>query len=259
MQGIIANRNNYGSQRPKSAIEYLIIHYTANKGDTAVNNCRYYQRNLKAEGKNVASAHYFIDDEGVVQSVYDNYVAYSVGGSKWNNDGGRLYGKAKNYNSLSFELCGDKTGKASQKTIENALKLVRSKMKEYNIPKERVIRHYDVTGKPCPLYWVDEMPWREEFWNRLDEPTYKSGKYKLQADSYLRSYPLAVSAFRVKYDDLSVLLKAKCQKDSNGYAVFLKNKTFKLLYEVKDNSNNIWGRLSSGYYLPLKYNGKERI
>ena len=42
-------------------------------------------------------------------------------------------------------------------------------MTKYSIPKENVIRHFDVTGKLCPAYWVDDVKWKKEFWNRLGE------------------------------------------------------------------------------------------
>ena len=42
---------------------------------------------------------------------------------------------------------------------------------KYNIPPERVIRHYDVTGKKCPAYWVDDAAWKAEFWNQIAMPT----------------------------------------------------------------------------------------
>ena len=44
----------------------------------------------------------------------------------------------------------------------------KSLMKKYNIPKENIIRHFDVTGKLCPAYWVDDAKWKSEFWNKLN-------------------------------------------------------------------------------------------
>ena len=36
-------------------------------------------------------------------------------------------------------------------------------MRQYNIPLENVIRHYDVTGKECPRYYVENP----EAWERF--------------------------------------------------------------------------------------------
>lgn len=151
----IANRKNYGSQRSTSQIKYIILHYTANDGDTDENNGIYFKRNIVE-----ASAHYFVDSDSVTQSVPDDYVAWSVGGAKYasceQTGGGSFYGLACNTNSISIELCDDVRNGViypSEKTIENALELTKSLMKKYNVPASRVIRHFDVNGKICPAYW----------------------------------------------------------------------------------------------------------
>jgi len=162
---IRSNPKNYGGSRSTGNIKYIVIHYTANDGDKAVNNGNYFKNNVVK-----ASAHYFVDDTTIVQSVPDNYVAYSVGGSKYRNGGGRLYRVANNSNTLSIELCDTvKNGQvmASTATINRALNLVRQKMKQYGISKSNVIRHYDVNGKPCPQYWVNDSRWKSEFWNKI--------------------------------------------------------------------------------------------
>ena len=40
-------------------------------------------------------------------------------------------------------------------------------MKKYNIDKAHVVRHFDVTGKACPAYWVDDKKWKKEFLDKL--------------------------------------------------------------------------------------------
>ena len=168
-----ANKNNYGAKRSTSNIKYIVIHYTANDGDTDEANANYFaSRIIKA------SAHYFVDDNSVTQSVPDNYVAWSVGGSKYSNckttGGGKYYTKCTNSNSISIELCDTKKdGKIypTKKTIDNAIELTRKLMKQYNIPSTNVIRHFDVTGKTCPAYWCGTSEknqlWKTEFHNKL--------------------------------------------------------------------------------------------
>ena len=73
-----ANRNNYGLSRNVKNIKYIVIHYTANDGDSDESNGNYFATRIIK-----ASAHYFVDDDSITQSVPDNYVAYSVGGSKY--------------------------------------------------------------------------------------------------------------------------------------------------------------------------------
>ena len=97
---ILANRINYGSKRDTKNIKWLPIHYTANDGDSAKGNGNYFKNN-----KPKASAHYFVDDDVIVNSVPDEYIAYAVGGKKYNNNGGKYYGVCTNANSISIELC----------------------------------------------------------------------------------------------------------------------------------------------------------
>lgn len=165
----LANKKNYGNKRNTSSIKYIVIHFTANDGDTDENNGKYFHNNVVK-----TSAHYFVDSDSVTQSVPDNYVAYSVGGTKYNNGGGKHYGKCTNSNSLSIELCDDVKNKKiypSTKTIANAIELTKTLMKKYGIKADHVIRHYDVTGKSCPAYWCGtsdkDKKWKTEFHNKL--------------------------------------------------------------------------------------------
>jgi len=108
-----------------------------------------------------------VDDAEVYRSVPDLTVAWAVGGSKWadceRTGGGRLYGVVTNTNSISIEMCDtrkDGVYGASEETLENAAALARILMDKYNIPLENVVRHFDVTGKHCPAYMMDEGAWK---------------------------------------------------------------------------------------------------
>lgn len=158
----LAHPSNYGGARDRSSIRFLVVHATGNDGDKAANNAKYFQ----TANRN-ASAHYFVDSNNVYQSVCDLSIAWSVGGAKYANcketGGGAFYGKCTNANSISIELCDDiKDGKvsANSKTLNNAAILCSELMSKYNIPIERVIRHFDVTGKNCPAYFVDSKAWQ---------------------------------------------------------------------------------------------------
>lgn len=155
----LSSKNNYGAVRHISSIKYIVIHYTANDGDSDENNGKYFANNSVN-----ASAHYFVDSDSITQTVPDNYIAWHCGGSKYKDTA------CRNANSIGIEICDDvKNGfiYPSEKTIENTLKLTKALMKKYNIPLSNVIRHYDVTGKYCPMYWVNDDKWKNEFWNKL--------------------------------------------------------------------------------------------
>lgn len=164
-----ANSKNYGGTRSTSAIDYIVIHMTANDGDTDEANSNYFANNVVK-----ASAHLFVDDDSITQSVPYTRVAYSVGGSKVSDykstGGAKLYGVAKNANTINIELCDtvrDGVVYPSAKTIANTIDLVKMLMQKYNIPIDHVIRHFDVNGKHCPAYWMDDIRWNNEFLNLL--------------------------------------------------------------------------------------------
>lgn len=143
----IANKQNYGGVRALNTIKYLVYHYTGNDGDTDEGNGKHFHNHIVK-----ASAHYFVDDDSVTQSVPDNYIAYSVGG-KCQSSHHPLYKVCTNSNSISIEMCDcNKNGvvEITDKTLENAIELGEVLMKKYNISIDRVIRHYDVNGKACP-------------------------------------------------------------------------------------------------------------
>ena len=73
---ILCHKSNYTEGRSSSSVEYIVIHYTANNGDTARNNCVYFSGASRG-----ASAHYFVGDDGVYQSVMDEDTAWHCGGT----------------------------------------------------------------------------------------------------------------------------------------------------------------------------------
>lgn len=160
-QMIPAHRANYGGRR-QAEIAYIVMHYTANDGDSGLSNARYFQRKLTPP----VSAHYFVDDWGVTQTVPDEYVAYHCGAAAYRHP------KCRNVNSIGVELCDtrrDGTVGPTEQTLENAAELVRELMERYDVPPERVIRHFDVTGKNCPAYWVREPEGFAAFKKRVTE------------------------------------------------------------------------------------------
>lgn len=158
MHALTAAKGNMGALRNESAIKFLVIHYTGNVGDTAAANAKYFAGTVVQ-----ASAHYFVDDSEVWQSVPDDVIAWAVGGHKYQNSaGGSMYEIVNNSNSLSIEICGTGTGTSpSAATIENAVTLARAMMARYNIDVAHVVRHYDVTGKACPAWAVDGTVWAD--------------------------------------------------------------------------------------------------
>lgn len=148
---IACHRANHGGPRTQK-VAYIVIHYTAGDGDTAENNGLYFQR--EAVG---ASAHWFVDAHTAVLSVPETHVAWHCGGTVYHHP------HCRNGNSIGVELCSrkrpDGTYYFAEGTVENAALLVRELMERYGIPPERVLRHYDVTGKNCPAPMVEAGQW----------------------------------------------------------------------------------------------------
>jgi len=126
--------------RSGNAIKYIVLHYTGNQTDTAKNNANYF-----ATGNRGASAHYFVDETSIYQSVEDSAAAWHVGK---NYGSGNLFGKCTNKNSIGIEMCS-KNGAITSKTITQAVELTRYLMAMYAIPIDNVVRHYDVCSKKC--------------------------------------------------------------------------------------------------------------
>lgn len=141
--------------RPALALEQvngIVIHYTANPGTTAIQNRSYFE-NLAETHETKASSHFVIGLEGeIVQCIPCNEISYA------SND--------RNFDTISIECCiEDETGKFNGNTYNSLIKLTTWLMGRYDLSSEDVIRHYDVTGKNCPKYYVEH----EEAWDTFKD------------------------------------------------------------------------------------------
>ncbi|MDO4329977.1 MAG: peptidoglycan recognition family protein [Lachnospiraceae bacterium] len=130
----------------------IVIHYVANPGSTAEQNRNYFDglADQSGPGATSASAHFVIGLDGeIIQCIPISEIAYAS-----NN---------RNSDSIAIECCHpDETGKFTEATYESLVKLTAWLCDETGISRKRVIRHYDITGKACPKYFVDhEDAWKE--------------------------------------------------------------------------------------------------
>lgn len=164
MKKILANRNSYDptKKRKHKEINYIVIHYTGNKNDTALNNCNYF----KNQQERKVGAHFFIDNKEVIKSVPMNRIAWSVGGFYSNKDGsGTYYKKCTNYNSISIEVCNFMTDTLDINTMLNIRKCVKY-IRKYCKNAKIILRHWDVNGKQCPYYVIGK---NNKKWKKLKE------------------------------------------------------------------------------------------
>ena len=142
--------------RTRGDIKYLVVHYTANNGDTARGNALYFSRTELR-----VSAHYFVDDTSIWQTVEDKDQAYHTG-----TKGEYFHPECRNENSIGIEMCSRKTEDGvyyfTPAVVNGAIELIRELMKKYDIDIDHVVRHYDVTHKICPAPFVNnEKAWQE--------------------------------------------------------------------------------------------------
>ena len=163
---------NYSS-RGSAKIEWIVIHDTGNKspGADAEAHYKYFSSARKS------SANYFVDDKGVIQIVGDSKAAWHCG----DNQGyGRALNGCKNINSIGIELCINSDGDYD-KAYKNLVELTKNLMKKFNVPIDKVCRHYDVSRKRCPGTFFDKGLW-EKF--KVDIGKSIEWQIDLSKDSY---------------------------------------------------------------------------
>lgn len=132
---------------PTDGIAGIVVHYTANPGSTAQQNRDYFE-NLKDTQETKVSSNFVVGLDGeIVQCIPTDEVAYAS--NERNND------------TVSIECCHpDETGKFNDNTYQSLVELVAFLCGKFNVTPDAVIRHYDVTGKDCPKYFVEhEAAW----------------------------------------------------------------------------------------------------
>lgn len=139
--------------RPGTALEQVngvVVHYVGNPGTTAAQNRSYFE-GLSWTHETYASSNFLIGLDGeVILCVPIGEVAYCSSG--------------RNRDTLSIEVCHpDDTGEFTPESYASLVKLVTWLQEFYRLSPEDVLRHYDVTGKICPKYFVDHPQAWEEF------------------------------------------------------------------------------------------------
>ena len=136
----------------RSQINGIVIHYTANPGSTAKQNRDYFE-GLKDSKITKASSHFIVGIDGeIIQCVPVAELAYAS--------------NERNSDTISIECCHpDETGKFTKETYDALIELTAWLCGKYGLETEDIIRHYDVTGKACPVYYVEH----EDAWEALKD------------------------------------------------------------------------------------------
>ena len=129
---------------PLEKINGVVIHYVGNPGTTAHANRNYFQSLSSGRENTYASSHFIVGLEGeVIQCVPLTEIAYAS--------------NTRNGDTVSIEVCHpDETGEFSPVTYDRTVELTAWLCRAFELdPETDVIRHYDVTGKECPRYYVE--------------------------------------------------------------------------------------------------------
>lgn len=219
-------------------IDYIVIHYTAgstSRKGTAKNNAVMF-----ADPSRGASADFIVDDSTIVQynpDIKNRYCWHCGDNKNPYSMGGKFYGKCGNANSIGIEICctnpnwtdtepaNTKAWSFTDSVVNKAVELTKYLMQTYDIPAERVIRHYDVSGKLCPGI----IGWNEDSGNTTEWKHFKerigdnAAKTDDKTDTKKQIYRVRKTATDAKTQigAFSVLDNAKKTADKNsGYKVF---------------------------------------
>lgn len=136
---------------PLEDIRGVVIHYVGNPGTTAQANRNYFA-SLADSQETYASSHFVVGLEGeIIACVPLTEIAYAS--------------NERNSDTIAIEVChGDETGQFREATYDAVVKLTAWLCQSFDLdPAKDVIRHYDVTGKICPKYYVEH----EDAWETL--------------------------------------------------------------------------------------------
>ncbi len=156
--------NPYSRPQTKlKKVKGLVIHYVANPGTTAQQNRNYFE-GLKDSKITKASSHFIIGLDGeIIQCIPSGEIAYAS--------------NERNEDTLSIECCHpDATGKFNQETYDSLVHLTAWLCGKFDLTTRDVIRHYDVTGKQCPLYYVENPKAWQQFLTDVQDYIERNGE-----------------------------------------------------------------------------------
>jgi N-acetylmuramoyl-L-alanine amidase len=142
------------------AVKGIVLHWVGNPGTSAAANRNYFEslkNQMPPKDDRFASAHYIIGLDGeVIRCVPDKEVCYHVGAERYTNEALNRLSSYPNNCTIGIELCHpDGSGCFGNATLRSCRDLVSSLLIAYSLTKDDVYRHYDITGKICPKYFVD--------------------------------------------------------------------------------------------------------
>ena len=220
-------------QIPLKSVKKVVLHYVGNPKSSAMANRNYFE-NQKSGGRYVSS-HYIVGLEGeILRCVPENEVAYCSN-------------QANTY-SISIECCHpDATGKFTDATTASAAELCAYLLKKYGLSVDDLIRHYDITGKQCPLWFVPTKYQSESVANARWAAFKQRVAYIMGCGEVDKSTDNAVPnvPFRVKIIDEALNIRCAAGVANKAVGVIRGGGVYTIV-EVAQVGSATWGRLKSG-------------
>ncbi|MDF2679712.1 MAG: putative N-acetylmuramoyl-L-alanine amidase [Brevibacillus sp.] len=159
----------------------LVIHWTANegKGANAAANRNYFN-NPTTE----ACAHYIVDDRQIVRCLPENEMGYHVGAKSYKPEALQQLSSYPNNCTIAIEMCVNADGHF-QTMYQNTLELAADILKRYGWDVHDLWRHYDITGKNCPAFFVSDA-FSLQYFGRTAKEAWD--KFKRDVHSLLTGY-----------------------------------------------------------------------
>lgn len=197
IQALITPNSYSRPQQKLTKVSKIVIHWVGNANSTAKANRDYFE-SLKNK-KTYASAHYIIGLEGeILQCIPENEIAY--------------HASSANGYSIGIENCHPGwDGKFNSKTYGSLIELCAMLCKKYGLnPKTDIIRHYDVTKKICPKYYVNNA----EAWEMLKKDVEK----KVSGEQEDQDLIQAIKAFNKYGIDIDIKVWGNVKSMNMKYA-----------------------------------------
>lgn len=227
--------NKYSRPQIKlEQVKKIAVHYVGNPNTSALANRNYFE-NCGKTGTRYVSSHYIIGLSGeIIQCIPLNEWSYCTN-------------QANGY-SISIECCHpDATGKFTAATEKSLAELCAWLVEKYGLAVDDIIRHYDVTGKQCPLYWsptkyVTTAAANARFAAFKSRVQYiiNCGETASNNDEKMPNVP-----FRVKVIDLALNIR-KAAGVSNAAVGVIRSGGVYTIVEVQQIGTAVWGKLKSG-------------
>jgi len=133
-------------------IKNIVIHYVGNPNTTAQSNRDYFDN-----ATTTVSSHFIVGLEGEIIQCIPLYEKSAASNNR-------------NKDTISIEVCHpDDTGEFNSDTYNSVIKLVSWLCNEFSLDETKVIRHYDITEKVCPKFYVENEDEWEKFKNDVKE------------------------------------------------------------------------------------------